>query len=87
MIQEIDQDGNGDIDFEEFCAVMSKRVSSNYTPQQVINAFKAFQTPGAPTGMIHINDVIKALTEYGSTKLTIQQAKDLVSQVTTLFSK
>lgn len=60
---------------------MSKKVNSNYTPQQVKNAFKVFQSEGSGLNMIHVDDIIKALTEYGSHKLTIEQAKDLVTQV------
>lgn len=60
---------------------MSKKVNSNYTPQQVKNAFKVFQGENCPPNMIHVNDVVRALTEFGTHKLTLEQAKDLVSQV------
>ena len=61
MINEIDQDNNGEIDFDgtsaflsrtvfelhttplifqEFVAVMSRKVNASYTPDQVKNAFK-----------------------------------------------
>ncbi len=40
MINEIDQDNNGEIDFEEFVAVMSRKVNANYTADQVKSAFK-----------------------------------------------
>ena len=40
MISEIDQDGNGDIDFEEFVLVMSRKVNATYTADQVKQSFK-----------------------------------------------
>ncbi|KAJ0407246.1 hypothetical protein P43SY_008021 [Pythium insidiosum] len=41
MIHEIDQDSNGEIDFDEFVAVMSRKVNATYTSEQVKNAFRA----------------------------------------------
>ena len=35
MINEIDEDNNGEIDFEEFVAVMSRKVNANYTSAEV----------------------------------------------------
>ncbi|CAM9789759.1 unnamed protein product [Ascophyllum nodosum] len=80
MIDEIDQNNNGEIDFEEFVAVMSRKVNASYTSDQVKGAFKVFEG-NAPAGHIRINSVIKALTTYGSEHLTMEQAHDLVSQL------
>eukprot|EP01033_Poteriospumella_lacustris_P006698 gene6696-4829_t len=82
MIAEIDQDGNGNIDFEEFVAVMSRKVEASYSADQVKNAFKIFEVPGHP-GMIKAENLVKALCTYGAEKLTEAQAKDLVSQLDT----
>ena len=80
MIHEIDQDNNGEIDFEEFVAVMSRKVSATYTADQVKNAFKVFEGD-APAGHIKVDVLIRALTNDGSDKLTDEQAHDLVSQL------
>lgn len=80
MIHEIDQDNNGEIDFEEFVAVMSRKVSATYTADQVKNAFKVFEGD-APGGHIKVDVLIRALTNDGSDKLTDEQAHDLVSQL------
>jgi len=80
MINEIDQDSNGEIDFEEFVAVMSRKVNASYTSEQVRNAFKVFEGQ-APTGHIKVHDLLHALTTYGSTKLSMEQAQELVSQL------
>ncbi|CAM9695569.1 unnamed protein product, partial [Hapterophycus canaliculatus] len=80
MIDEIDQDNNGEIDFEEFVAVMSRKVNASYTADQVKRAFKVFEGT-SPPGHIKIDSVMKALTNYGSEQLTEEQAHDLVSQL------
>ncbi|KAH8074990.1 Ca2-binding protein [Aureococcus anophagefferens] len=75
MIHEIDQDNNGEIDFEEFVAVMSRKVSATYTADQVKNAFKVFEGD-APSGHIKVDVLIRALTNDGTDKLTDEQAHD-----------
>ena len=80
MINEIDEDNNGEIDFEEFVAVMSRRVNASYTADQVKKAFKAFETPGS-SGYCTIESLRKALMSYGTDKLSLQQANDLLSQL------
>mmetsp|Transcript_25575 Transcript_25575/g.42680 ORF Transcript_25575/g.42680 Transcript_25575/m.42680 type:complete len:151 (+) Transcript_25575:52-504(+) len=80
MISEIDQDGNGDIDFEEFVTVMSRKVNATYTSDQVKDSFKLFEYHGSP-GYIKAEALIKALCTYGSEKLSEDQAHELVSQL------
>ena len=69
MISEIDQDGNGDIDFEEFVEVMSRKVNATYTADQVKSAFKVFESPNQ-MGHIKAEALVKALCTYGKEKLT-----------------
>jgi calmodulin len=80
MVSEIDEDGNGDIDFEEFVAVMSRKVNATYTSDQVRRAFKVFEG-ACPPGFVRAEGLIKALSTYGKEKLTEEQAADLVSQL------
>jgi len=80
MIAEIDEDGSGEIDFPEFVAVMSRKVQADYTASQVNAAFRVFEGT-APPGHIKQSDLIKALTTYGSTRLTEDQARELVAQL------
>lgn len=80
MINEIDQDSNGSIDFDEFVAVMSRKVSATYTADQVKNAFKVFEG-SAPPGYVKVDALIRALTTDGTDKLTEEQAHDLVGQL------
>lgn len=80
MIEEIDLDSNGEIDFEEFVAVMSRKIQADYTAEDVKNSFKVFEG-AAPPGMIVAEDLVAALTTYGDEKLTQEEARELVNQV------
>ena len=73
-------DGNGDIDFEEFVAVMSRKVNATYSSVEVKTAFKVFEGSNPP-GFVKADALVKALCTYGTEKLTEEQAHDLVSQL------
>ncbi|RLN92521.1 hypothetical protein BBJ28_00011329 [Nothophytophthora sp. Chile5] len=81
MIHEIDQDSNGEIDFDEFVAVMSRKVNATYTADQVKNAFKAFEGNASAPGFIKADKLLVALTTYGADKISPEQAQELISQV------
>lgn len=51
LIAEMDSDGNGDISFDEFLAVMTKKVDVSYDESQIKLAFKVFQG-NCPTGYV-----------------------------------
>ncbi len=80
MVREIDASGDGNIDFEEFVEVMSKKVSATYTSEQVKHAFHAFEEGDQP-GFDRAETIVRALCTYGTEKMTQEQALDLVSQL------
>ena len=59
---------------------MSRKVNASYTPEQVKSAFKCFEG-NAPPGHIKMSVLQKALTTYGSDKLTAEQAQELLKTV------
>jgi calmodulin len=81
MMKEVDADGSGDIDFEEFVTVMSRRVQADYTPEQLKSAFKVFETDNVPPGYVSTEVLEHALTTYGSDKLNPEEAAELLSTV------
>ncbi|KAL4238174.1 hypothetical protein ACF0H5_002886 [Mactra antiquata] len=44
MINEVDIDGNGTIEFPEFCEMMMKRISENNENSDFLEAFKVFDS-------------------------------------------
>mmetsp|Transcript_2775 Transcript_2775/g.2933 ORF Transcript_2775/g.2933 Transcript_2775/m.2933 type:complete len:153 (+) Transcript_2775:74-532(+) len=82
MLSEVDKDGSGTIDFEEFVAVMSKKVNATYTAANVKSAFEVFEG-AAPAGFVKADVLIRSLCIYGGGKFTEEQAHDLVSQLAT----
>jgi calmodulin len=81
MISEIDENGNGDIDFDEFVMVMSRKVQADYTGNEVKSAFRLFVREAGPLGTIFGRDLEQALTLYGKDRLSPEDARSLVSQL------
>lgn len=82
MIGEIDRNNDGELQFEEFVAVMSRKVQATYSAEEVKAAFKVFEG-NSPPGFIKIDDLERALTVYGSDRLTPEQVADLIAQIET----
>lgn len=59
---------------------MSKKVHATYTSSDVTGAFKVFQG-SAPNGYIKRDALERALSVYGSDRLTSTQVQDLLSQI------
>ena len=55
MRDEVDLDGNGEIDFEEFVTLMNRRSKETDTEEVIINAFKVFDIEG--NGLLSITDM------------------------------
>jgi calmodulin len=90
-------DGSGEVEFEEFVAVMSKRVNVPYSAGQVKSAFQVFEG-ACPRGFVRADELIAALVTYGplgkagdgsldgaaassAVRLTAERAAELVSQL------
>eukprot|EP00798_Chlamydomonas_sp_ICE-L_P015905 gene15905-22038_t len=69
LISEIDVDGSGEVDFDEFLQVMARPQELPYTREDVTRAFRMFADPKDPNGMITPEVLEKALIKFGGNKL------------------
>ena len=44
IVNDIDKDGDGDIDYEEFLRLMSTKLKDAQTEEELLEAFKVFDT-------------------------------------------
>merc|ERR1712007_124850 len=63
MVQEIDKDGSGGIDFNEFCNKMARDVQVDHTPAEIERAFSTFAKK-SPEGYIRVEELRYALQTY-----------------------
>lgn len=82
MIQEIDEDSNGEIDFDEFVGVMSRKVHALYTQDQVRNAFRVFEDKDNP-GCILTEKLMEVLKQNCKHLMSEDQVKDLIRHLET----
>lgn len=83
IIAEVDKDGSGEIDLEEFIKIMSKRITIPYSSSEVKNAFKVFQVAtNAPPGQVNVEDLVHILRTYSINQgLTDTDIRDLLQQM------
>ena len=80
MLQEIDSNGTGEISFEDFVRVMSKKVVPEYTAEQIVRAFQKFAPKDCPPHMITQDALVQVLSSYEG-KIPVAQAVELVSKI------
>ena len=72
MINEVDEDGSGTSDFEEFLVMMSKKVKLSDEEEDLKEAFKVFDRNG--DGSISAIEFRHVMTNLGE-KLTDEEGK------------
>ena len=73
MIKEIDLDGNGVIDFNEFLYLMVKKMNGNDTEEELLEAFKVFDRDGDGYVTSHeLRSVMTSLCE-GTTQEEVEE--------------
>ena len=63
MINEVDIDGNGTIDFKEFLGLMARKMRDADTEEELIEAFKVFDRDG--DGLISGNELQHVMNSLG----------------------
>mmetsp|Transcript_3482 Transcript_3482/g.533 ORF Transcript_3482/g.533 Transcript_3482/m.533 type:complete len:81 (-) Transcript_3482:214-456(-) len=74
MINEIDADGNGLIDFDEFCKLMAKKMKDTDTEEELIEAFKVFDRDN--NGKIDADEL-----RFGMIHLGAKLSPELVDEI------
>jgi calmodulin len=78
MIKEVDQDGNNEIDFDEFVMLMVKKLKETDTSEEeLIEVFKAFDKDGDEK--LDFDDLYSTLRDLGE-KVTELDVKEMIEE-------
>ena len=77
MINEVDADGNGDIDFSEFLTMMARKMKDADSEDEIKEAFKVFDKDG--NGYISAAELRHVMTNLGE-KLTDDEVDEMIRE-------
>jgi calmodulin len=77
MINEVDIDGNGNIDFKEFLGLMARKMRDSDTEEELIEAFKVFDRDG--NGLISAQELKHVMTSLGE-KITDEEVDEMIKE-------
>ena len=77
MINEVDADGNGTIDFPEFLTMMARKMKDQDTEEDIIEAFRVFDKDG--NGTISAAELRHVMTNLGE-KLTDEEVDEMIRE-------
>jgi len=72
MINEVDADGNGTIDFPEFLTMMARKMKDTESEEEIKEAFKVFDKDG--NGFISAAELRHVMTNLGE-RLTDEEVR------------
>merc|ERR1712226_1649607 len=79
MINEVDADGSGTIDFPEFLSLQARKMKDTDCEEELIEAFKVFDRDG--TGFISAAELRHVMTNLGE-KLTDEEVDEMILEAT-----
>ncbi|ETO09562.1 calmodulin [Reticulomyxa filosa] len=77
MINEVDSDGNGTIDFSEFLAMMARKMKDSDSEDEIKEAFKVFDKDG--NGFISAAELRHVMTNLGE-RLTDEEVDEMIRE-------
>merc|ERR1712190_159161 len=77
MINEVDADGNGTIDFPEFLSLMARKMKDTDTEEELIEAFKVFDRDGS--GLISAAELRHVMSNLGE-KITDEEMDEMIRE-------
>ena len=77
MIAEVDLDGNGEVDFEEFITLMNRRSKEYDHTEEVLNAFKVFDKEN--NGLIAVTELKHIMITLGD-QLNEDEVDDMLRE-------
>ena len=77
MINEVDQDGSGTIDFPEFLTLMARKMHDTDTEEEIKEAFRVFDKDG--NGFISAAELRHVMTNLGE-KLTDEEVDEMIRE-------
>ena len=77
MINEVDVDGNGSIDFPEFLSLMARKMKDTDTEEELVDAFRVFDRDG--NGLISAAELWHVMTNLGE-KLTDEEVDEMIKE-------
>jgi uncharacterized protein YneF (UPF0154 family) len=78
MINEVDSDGNGTIDFPEFLTMMARKMKTSDSEEEIREAFRVFDKDG--NGFISAAELRHVMTNLGE-KLTDDEVDEMIREV------
>ncbi|UJR38801.1 hypothetical protein I4U23_031466 [Adineta vaga] len=77
MINEVDADGNGMIDFPEFLTMMARKMKDTDSEEEILDAFRVFDKQS--NGFISVADLRHIMTNLGE-KLTDEEINEMIQE-------
>jgi len=77
MVNEVDADGNGTIDFPEFLTMMARKMKDTDSAEEIKEAFKVFDKDG--NGYISASELRHIMTNLGE-KLTDEEVDEMIRE-------
>ena len=75
MINEVDESGDGELDFPEFLLLMSNRMKDNGSEDELVEAFKVFDRDG--DGSVSVDELMTIMTMLGE-RLTREEVETMI---------